>query len=111
MNLPERPRAIILSKVNEIVCNRLRPVISTSRDGKPDSFSIWNDRYKSKHALKSWTEYARQSKDILIDIEDCINEDMKRFVGLSGYDIDNDLDRFYMIYKPHSTQNNTSGMD
>jgi len=111
MKIPERPRAVLLSRVNEMAYTHVRPVIATSKNGKPGSFSIWSKRYKSRQTLRNWVNWSKQSQDILVDVEDCINEDMQRFVGLVGYDLDDDIDRFYMVYKPGTMQNNTSNMD
>lgn len=111
MILPEKPRAIILSRVNEMAYTQVRPVIATSKNGKPGSFSPWSKRYKSRQTLNNWVNWSKQTQDILVDIEDCINEDVQRFVGLVGYDIDDDIDRFYMVYKPETMQHNTSNRD
>jgi len=111
MNIPERPRAIILSRVNEMVYTNIRPVIKTSRTGKPGSFSVWEDRYKTRQRLKGWVEYANQTQQIVSDLEECISKDISRYVGITGYDLDNDVDRFYMVYKPGSIQNNISDTD
>lgn len=111
MQLPERPRAIVLSRINSMVYTNVRPAISVSRTGKPGTFYTWSNKYKACHALTSWEQYARQSKDILGDIDECITQDKQAFVGLHGYDGDGYVDRFYMIHKPNSMQDNTSNRD
>ena len=111
ITLPDQPRAAISSKINEMVYTRVKPVIYTSKTGKPGNFKVWGKRYKTREALKSWVEYSQQSHDILIDIEECINEDMGRFVGLAGLDEDDYIERFYMVFKPHPTRRSTSNKD
>lgn len=111
ITIPDRPRGVIGDKINEMVYTRVKPVIYTSKSGKPGHFKMWSSRYKTREALRSWTEYANQTEDILVDIEDCINEDITRFVGLAGHDDDGHIERYYTVFKPHSTLRNTSNMD
>ena len=100
MKLSLSAKRTFASKVNTMVYTNLRPAVCVSKTGKPGSYICCEKPYKVKDELNSQTDIPEQTQVVLKDVEECIEYNPTKFIGIIGWDEYNYVNTFYLIHKP-----------
>ena len=99
-----RARVFTNYKVNEILFKDLKPEIVSGPNGNRSAYTTWKKQYKRSGDMKDWNKIALQSQQIIDDVELCIASNPDYFVGIVGYNKDNVLDTFQLLYTPPASE-------
>lgn len=100
----DKARVFTNYKVNEILFKNLKPEIVSGPSGKRSAYTTWKKQYKRSGDMKDWNKIAMQSQMIIDDVEICIKANPDYFVGIVGYNTDNILDTFQLLYSPPASE-------
>ena len=100
MKLSLSVKRTIASRVNTMVYTNIRPAVCVSKTGKPGSYICCNKQYKVKEELNNQTDIPEQTQLVLKDVEECIEYNPTKFVGVVGCDDCQYIDSFFLVHKP-----------